>query len=458
MPAPSDSSSRALAGDELRGMVRSALRAGALTSVTGTSWYVAILVTSITFASTGPEAAGLRSLLVPLALLLGGVSMLFSVPAQIGAARGGRYPSGDSARSWIRWSVVVAATFAALSAVVMIALHTVARPLIIDFPDEAAAARFLALMPIGYILLGCSDLIEGFLRGSGRFKSASSLVLTRAAVISCGYALWVGPLGGDPLVLPWFYVAGGAATMIAGSIMVAFIAQPAITSSRVRMAPRNGPLVLRVGVPVLGSYVLLSSVVAIQIALVSVGLGENAEVAFSGMQTVQSLCVVAAMGVAVGVSSEVLRRATNEGLAASSVSAAIARTSTIIFLVEVILFGAFLAAMRPLLEMILVGAEVNGDITTGAVLLVLTSLIIANDVFVLTVLEEIGAALLSLGLNAVYFGALIAVTWAAAFNGSFSLLGGGLLALSVGGAVSLRFVLRIRARRPAPTTLLEVPS
>jgi hypothetical protein len=226
----------------------------------------------------------------------------------------------------------------------------------------------------------------------------------------------------------------------------------------VRMAPRNGPLVLRVGVPVLGSYVLLSSVVAIQIALVSVGLGENAEVAFSGMQTVQSLCVVAAMGVAVGVSSEVLRRATNEGLAASSVSAAIARTSTIIFLVEVILFGAFLAAMRPLLEMILVGAEVNGDITTGAVLLVLTSLIIANDVFVLTVLEEIGAALLSLGLNAVYFGALIAVTWAAAFNGSFSLLGGGLLALSVGGAVSLRFVLRIRARRPAPTTLLEVPS
>ena len=433
--------------------VRSSLKAGGLTSFSGTVWYLAILVTTTFFASTSFEAAGLRSLLVPLALLLGGVSMLFSVPSQISAARGSSLPGGATIRSLIFWTFVLASTLAVIALGAVLALGTVARPLTDGLPDEAAARSFLSLMPLAYVFVVASDFIEGFLRGCGRFLQASSLVVTRAVVICCSYAVWVGPLDGDPLALPWFYMAGGGVSLIAGTLVVMILVRPTRVDTSPSGRDRMGRLVGRVGLPVLASYVLLSSVVGIQITFVSIGLGRDAEIAFSGMQTVQTLCVVAAMGVAVGVSSEVLRRAAGGGLSTRTVNAVIARVSTIVFVIEAVVLIVFLAVAGPVLDLLLVGVSVSQDLRIGAVLLVVTALFIANDVLVLTVLEEIGVALLSLGLNILYFAALVAVTWTTTQRGTFTSLAAGLLILSITGAGALRGVLLLRSRlRPNKST------
>lgn len=421
--------------------VRTALKAGTLTSIAGTASYLAILATSISFAAVGPQFAELRSLLVPLTLLFGGVSMLFSLPAQIAGARGSRLPGALTVRGWAVWTLTIAAAFGLLALICSAVFSTFAHGLIDQRHTPNHTVRFLSLMAVGYLPLACSDFIEGFLRGSGRFLQASSLVVARALIICLGYVGAVHLLHADPLLLPWFYALGGLTTFLIGA---------AYTLSMARRQPREGAestvqtrsLVLRVGLPVLASYVLLSTVVGVQIAGVDTGLGSNAQIAFSGMQMVQALCVVAATGIAAGVSSEVLRRAAHNRVRRAELGTIIARTGNVILLIEAGVLIVFLAVAHPVLDVLLVGVKPTSTITVGAILLVVNALLIANDVFVLTVLEEIGLAALSLILNAIYFVALIAVTYLTAALGTFTTLGIGLVALSTAGAIGLRILLR----------------
>ncbi|MBH0128787.1 hypothetical protein [Salinibacterium sp. NK8237] len=423
--------------------MRASLSAGTLTSIAGTLSYIAILVTAIFFASAGADAALLRSHLVPLTLLFGGLSLLFSVPSQISGAHGSRYPGGNSRRDWAFWTIGISIVFGVIFVACWSLLSIFGGGLLVGLADPGPGVLFLSYLALGYLPVAASDFIEGHLRGSGRFMQSSGLVFARASITSISYGVGVKVFDLDPLSLPIFFALGGVTSFLIGVSCV--LRQSRKTSAPVANATRveMPKLVRNVGLPVLASYILLSSVVSIQIVAVENGAGLSAQLAFSAMLMVQTLCIVAAIGFAAGVSSEVLRRAADDRLNRASIGTIVARTSTIIFAVEAVVLVVFLTIHEPAINVLLAGVPTTSEIRAGAVVFVIAALLTANNVFVLTVLEEIGLAKLSLILNIIYFGVLIGVTyWTAIALGTFHAVSVGLLILSAAASISLRILLK----------------
>lgn len=431
-----------------------ALRAGAVTAVAGTASYLAILLTSNSFAATSVEAADLRSLLVPFTLLLAGLALLFAVSSQVAAARGHRFPGAGSVRGWVLWTCGIGLTFGLIALVVRGVLMSVGDGLLADLSDPSAGANFLSGMVLGYLPLAMSEFVEGHLRGRGRFVQASTLVVCRALIIAVGFAVAVGEAGASPLTLPLFYGAGGVMTLGVG-VVLAY--RDATRPGRAGASDTALPMVrivTRVGLPVFATYCVLSTAVSVQMLSIEIGLGGAERIAFGSIQMFQTLLIVCATGLATGVSAEILRRVVAYKLNSGDIGRVISRIANLVLLGEVAVLLVTLLLREKIFGALLVNVPMTDEIRVGAVLLMIAAFLTANNVLALTVLEEIGRAALSLVLSCVYFALLVAVIHGAAvWAHSFVAAGGALVALNAIGVLVVRVLL---ARLPARGGMTQV--
>lgn len=418
-----------------------AIRAGGVTSLAGTVAYLAILITTATFASTGNDAAIIRSVLLPCTLLCAGLSMMFSVPAQIGGASGNKYPGGGTLRGWLSSVSWIAFSFGILFVAMRLCLTFLDDVLFGNMEDSDSAGRFLSAMVLCYLFVGVADFTEAHLRGRGLFIVASSLVASRALLIAGGYLVAVHLVGLSPMILPYLYALGSIVTLAIGLTFVLREARNVRLSDR-EPKVNTRRLTIRVGLPVFVSYLLLSFVVSAQILAVEQGLGQAAQIAFSSMLFVQTLCVVAATGVAAGASSIVVAEKTDQDFTRSQVGHLVARIANYIAGIQLLIFFVFLVFGRWFLPWILVGTEPIDPFVFGSQMMFAAALLTANSVMIVTMLEELGFGAFGLLLNLSYFVLLITVTFfLATAIGTFTGIGLGLVALSLLACVGLRLIL-----------------
>ncbi|WP_300680438.1 MATE family efflux transporter [Nocardioides sp.] len=367
---------------------------------------VTVVITGLV-GHMGGTALYVRSVYLPLSLILTAITTGIAVPLQVAVARsrhGKAIPPDQSARigSSARLAVLaftVLAVLVALAAAPLAALSSMPASLAPEL------RHFSLLMVVAQLVGAIGELSAATLRGLGRATLGTLVSITLAAV-NVGLVALIGlalSVGLD--ALPIASALAGVVELALGAVLLTrcHVLRPPHLA---RWDPTMVPTTLQIGLPIAASFLVLFLNSVVMLHVVGAYGDRSTLEGFSSALTVQDLVTIPAVGFGSGIAVLVNARTGHRVSMLRHAFAVLVGTYAVITIVVV-------AAAAALVDLLLpagaAAAHATHYLHVVGPSLGLTAIAIAA----LTTMEEVGLGAWSVALNLTFLVGVIAVGWIA---------------------------------------------
>ncbi len=366
----------------------------------------AVVVTGLVGHMDG-TALYVRSIYLPLSLVLTAVTVAFAVPVQVAVARsrGDGGPLDQSARIGSAARLVVVALLL-LAMLTVIAAGPMGR--LASMPAELVPSlrQFALLMLAAQVLGTLGELGAATLRGLGRAALGTAMSLTAAAVNVTLVAVLGLARGGGLDAVPVSSAVAGAVEIGLGLLLLTHLGVVRVPHL-LRWDPRIVATTLRIGPPIAVSFLVLFVNSILLLHIVSMYGGRSAVEGFSTALSVQDFVTIPAVGFGSGIAVLVNARTGDRASVLRAAFTVLVVAYLALTLVLVIGSSTLVHLMLPR------GGAADQAVHYLHVVgpsLGLTGLTIAA----LTVMEEVGLGAWSVAINLVFLVTVVAVGWVSA--------------------------------------------
>ncbi|QBI52627.1 MATE family efflux transporter [Streptomonospora litoralis] len=352
------------------------------------------------------EAVYLRSLFLPMSQLFVAFVVAVDMSNQVAVA----VAHGAKRRTDVVATTVNTARIAFGGGIVLVAALAAAAPLFADLlhVEEAARAEFLAFArwtSAALVLQFGPAVCASALRGIGRAQAAMAVVATLAVLETAGVVvvgLWAGM---GPMSLP---ASIAVSSVCAAAVGLVLLRREGLGGAAWMLPLSAEPArwLLRVGVPVAGTHLLLTGFTTAQLSVIG-PYGPEAVAGFAAANTFQGVLLQPA--IALGTATAILL---NQNVGAGR-GARHGRTLRAGMEAAVVVYAAIALAVWSGADLIGAVASANPAMAAETArffaIVGLTYVLMGSLLTLFTIMEQVGMGFSALTLNIAYFAALVVV-------------------------------------------------